>query len=334
MSKAFRARITAIILFVVGLVLLASGFYVSWSCSIVLGTIAALSAVVSSLIIYSLLRRKIRDTKAVIEGKLIAWGLISTYITLVMCGAVFAATYVYNVSPQTKLVLSILILISTGVLLNTFAIVSQYHFLIIMFELLYIAFLSHISSYTSVDLWLYELLDASMIAAITILLMEIAMKHCGKRITFNQLLHLIKEFVVDSLSNAFSWLLFTMPFILILASIFVILNRALLSNFGALIKIGLVLVGAICVAMIVTGKLYRERCMSKLAATATAIAASVSLIYPLGVYSGWTEFRIEDPRDLESVLASSFILVVLFVHTPMICLTTNRDKCRELNKTD
>jgi len=69
-AKAFRARIIAIILLIVGLILLASGFYVSWSCSIVLGTIAALSAVLSLLITYSLLRRRIREAK--IEGRLIA----------------------------------------------------------------------------------------------------------------------------------------------------------------------------------------------------------------------------------------------------------------------
>jgi len=248
-----------------------------------------------------------------------------------MYAAVFAATYAYNVSPQTKLVISILTLISIESLLSMFIIVNRQYPLIIMFELSYITFLNCISSYASMDLGLYELLNVSIIAVITILLMEIAMKHCGKRITFNQLLHLIKELVVDSLSNAFSWLLFTIPFASVLTSIFVILNRTLLSNFGALIKVELVLVGAICAAIIVTRKLYRERCMDKLTATATAIAASVSLIYPLGVYSGWAEIRIENL--LESVLTLSFILIVFFTHTPMTCLITNKDKCKELNRT-
>jgi len=321
MVKISWRRFIVIILFIAGLILLALGFYISLSSPIVFGTVAT-SSIVILLILYFVSRRKI-GTKVGIEIKLLVWGLILIYNALVIYTAieVFIAIHMmYNIPSQ---IIPPIILTLIGTLSSLFIIVKQYYLFIVVFELLYAM------NSNFMNLWLYEISNILMLIIVTIFLMGIAMKYCGKRISFS---YLFKEFVINPLSNAFSWLLFAIPFMLVLTSIFVTWNLILSLSFGGWIKLELALVGAICGTLAIIKKLYRGCCMDKLMATTIAIIISISLIYPLGIYSGWIELSLKSLHDLEPILMISFILIAFFIHTPMICLITNKDKCKELNK--
>jgi len=331
MEKAFQTRFTAIILLIVGLILLALELYASWIFLMLPKAIAG-STIAILLISYLLSRLKI---SVGIERSLLIWGLILISIATAICIATVVNVIVSypTIPPQIIPIAILTIAILTG---SIFVITNQqqYYLLIVIAEIAFIALFSDIS----INLLQYYTLNILLLTAVTIFLLKAVVRYCWKRASFSHLLHLLKEFVIDPLSNAFSRLLFTTPFMVVLISILAIQNVISFSSFNALIKLGFVLLGSIYIVIAIIRKLYKESCVSKLIATdiATiiAIVISISLTYPLGLYSGWIEFPIERLRDLKPMLVSSFILIAFFVHTPMICLITNRDKCKELNKTD
>jgi len=317
MTKTRQTKLVAILVFIVGLIFLVLGLYVSWIFSLLPGAIALSAIAILLLLLYSLyLELKIRVE---IEKMLLAWGLILMLIAITICVAAAAV-----VQPNTTLQVVLITVILGGASIIVAKQKESYLFIIIV-EIAYIMLSSSIFK----NLWLYEISNILLLTVVTIILMKIAVKHCGRRINF---ISLLKEFVIEPLSNALSWLLFAIPFMLVLTSIFVTWNLIPLPSFGGWIKLELVFVGAICGALAIIKKLYRECYMDELMVIIIAIIVFISLVYSLGIYRGWIELSLKSLHDLEPILMTSFMIIAFFIHTPMICLITNKDKCKELNK--
>jgi len=319
MAKSRRIRLTAILAFIAGIISLALGLYVSWKFSILPGAVVG-SAIVILAIWRFLSRLKIRVE---IEETLLTWGLILILTAMAICVAT-AVVVLFKTIPQVMPVTILVLSVFVGLLIIITK-QKQFYLFIIFVEVSYIVFSSNIFT----DLRLYIASNILLTVVITIILMNIVTKQCGRLINFASLL---KEFIIEPYSKADVWQKFTTPFMLILISALTIQNLVPLSSFDAVVRLSLVLVQAIYVIIAVAVKMYKECYADRLIiATVVIIFIVTQLTYTLLIFHGWKEPYLESLRDLEPILVVSFAYITLFLHTPMICLLVNKNKCAKLS---
>jgi len=328
MVKISKIRLTAVLTFIVGFISLVLGLYVSWKFSILPGAVAG-SAIVISMILYSLSRLKIRVEIEKVISMLRLILILVTFIGIFVVGFIGVVIYVavvvvqFNALPQIMSITYLAISAVIGSLIITTK-QKQFYLFINFIEVAYIV----LSNVVFMNLQLYNISNILPLTIITAVLMIIVTKHCRKRVNF---ISLLKEFVIKPISDALSWLIFTIPFMLISVSTLVILDRISLSDFNAIIRMGLVLVAAFWSTTVIAVKMYKECNADGLIVFTLAILILISLIYILGISRGWIELSPKSLRDLESILVLSFTFIPLFVHAPMICLLSNKDKCVKLS---
>jgi len=312
-----RTRFIAIPTFVIGLVFLAAGFYISWESSILSEAVAG-STIAIFLTLYSLSRLKIRVE---IEKLLLILGLILLFIAMVIS----AATGI--IRPDT---ISRALTISCAAIITIDAIIitkqKQFYLFVVFIEAVYIVLFADI-----MDLQLYSISAILLLATLTAILMKIAARHCRRRVNF---ISLLEEFVIEPVSKALSWLVFTIPFVLISVFTFTtqnIIQLQQLSSLDETIKSVLAVIGAIYATVAVTRKLHRECCADVVLVAVIAMLSVPPLIYTLGILDGWISLSLQRLRDLKSILALSFTFIPLFVHAPMICLLSDKDKCAKFS---